>query len=607
MCGISAIISTTTIPIANALVKSLENLENRGYDSSGILISNDDASINIFKKVFFQNMKPLRLLKQEAFSNGTIGIGHNRWATHGGKSIINAHPHSSMNQSIFIVHNGIIENFLSLKEVMMEENIEFYTETDTEIVANLLYLNQKKNPEMSFETVIEKTIKDIIGTFALVIFNKDTPTCLYCVRRGSPLLVSHSKDVVMIASEQSGFQKNMTEYIILENEDICKIERIANKIHTFTSRTYEHRKISSSFLETSPHPFQHWTLKEIHEQPNTIRNAINHGGRIRDGVRLGGLDKHRSILSEVKHLVLLGCGTSMHACKCAVHFFKTWSAFHTVSAYEGADFDIYDIPRDGCTAVVLVSQSGETSDLYKGLQVAKSRDIFTIGVINVVDSLIAREVDCGVYCNAGREIGVASTKAFVSQCVCLFLCALWFRTVHGLPVSEQVLYDLHLLPSQFETAIYSIDLVSIIQTLNQYDHIFLLGKKLDEYIAMEGSLKIKEISYLHSEAYSMTSLKHGPFALLCETMPVILIHTDRKYDKKFFNCYQEIRSRNAPIYVITPFDDIDIPDKICIPYNRNFSFLLALIPLQLLAYSMAVERGFNPDNPRNLAKVVTVE
>ena len=224
-----------------------------------------------------------------------------------------------------------------------------------------------------------------------------------------------------------------------------------------------------------------------------------------------------------------------------------------------------------------------------------------------MDSLIAREVDCGVYCNAGREIGVASTKAFVSQCICLFLCALWFRTVQGFTVSEHLLYDLHLLPSQFETAIRSLDLFLIVQELTQYNSIFLLGKKLGEYIAMEGSLKIKEISYLHSEAYSMTSLKHGPFALLCETMPVILIHTERKYDKKFFNCYQEIKSRNAPIYVITPFDDIDIPDKICVPYNRTFSFLLSLVPLQLLAYSLSVKRGLNPDNPRNLAKVVTVE
>jgi len=294
-----------------------------------------------------------------------------------------------------------------------------------------------------------------------------------------------------------------------------------------------------------------------------VLNAINQGGRILNAnmVKLGGLEMHANVLLNVDNVVLLGCGTSYYAGLYGMHFFKRLCKFNTVQVFDGAEFGEHDIPRHGKTAMILISQSGETKDLYRCMHIGEN--VVRIGVINVVDSLIAREVDCGVYCNAGTEVGVASTKAFTSQVVCLSLMALWFAQIHN---------------------------------------IFILGKESDAIVAYEGSLKIKEISDIHPEGYSASSLKHGPFALLNTDFPVIVLNSDPKHDAKIMNCVEEIKSRDAPVILIGTRNA-----DICVSYNNSYSSLLALLPLQLIAYYLSVNRGYNPDKPKNLAKVVTVE
>lgn len=610
MCGISGIITIQRKKLEENIFKSLSLLENRGYDSSGICFFSEN-NIHIYRKVFQEKKKPIELLKKEDYKETNIIFGHNRWATHGEKSEINAHPHISNSKEIVLVHNGIIENFSELKKFLIEKGFSFYSETDTEVIVNLLEYMQNENKKNTFEEIIQKTIHKIHGTFAFIIFYKKTPNKLYCSRRGSPLLVGYKEDYVMIVSEQSGFSSNMNTYIVLNNDDICSLEYTKEKVIMTVNQTYEEKLFNKNDFITSPHPYPHWTLKEIHEQPQTILNALNHGGRIRDGIiRLGGIEQYRDYLSDVDNIIFLGCGTSFHAGMIGRYISKQYCHFKNVSVYDGADFDEKDVPKSGKTILVFISQSGETRDLYNGILIGKKLKLFTVGIINVVDSLIAREVNCGIYCNAEREVGVASTKAFTSQIICLSLFLGWFSQIHYKEsfILNDFISDLKQLSSDFKTCIEnSYKKVKEYIPLFKNNNLFILGKDCDEYISREGSLKIKEISYIHSEAYSSSSLKHGPFALLDKDMPVILLHTKQKNESKILGCYEEINSRLSPLLIITPFKSIKKENIIYIPENKTFSFLLAIIPLQILAYELSIDRGHNPDLPRNLAKVVTVD
>lgn len=610
MCGISGIITIKTQKLEENIFQSLSLLENRGYDSSGICFISDNH-INIYRKVFQEKKKPIELLKKENYKETNIIFGHNRWATHGEKSEINAHPHISNSKEIVLVHNGIIENFSELKKFLIEKGFSFYSETDTEVIVNLLEYIKNENKKDSFDKIIQKTIQKIHGTFAFIIFNKNTPNKLYCCRRGSPLLIGYTEDYVMIVSEQSGFSSNMNTYIVLNNDDICSLEYTKEKVIMTLNQTYEEKILNKNDFITSPHPYPYWTLKEIHEQPQTILNALNHGGRIRDGViRLGGIEPYRNYLENVDNIIFLGCGTSYHSGMIGRYLSKQYCNFKYVSVLDGADFDEKDIPKFGKTILVFISQSGETRDLYNGILIAKKLKLFTVGIINIVDSLIAREVDCGIYCNAEREVGVASTKAFTSQVICLSLFLGWYSQIHYQDkfILKNFLSDLQQLSSDFKNCIDS-SYIKIKEYIPLFKsgNLFLLGKGCDEYISKEGSLKIKEISYIHSEAYSSSSLKHGPFALLNKDMPVILLHTNKQYESKILGCYEEVNSRLSPLLFITPFKHIKKPNIIYIPENKTFSFLLAIIPLQILAYELSLDRGHNPDLPRNLAKVVTVD
>lgn len=605
MCGIIGYLGSDLYK--EYLISGLKLLQNRGYDSVGIsCISNGELNtIKFASKTTCDALDVLEtvIMKTDIFSS--CAIGHTRWATHGGKTDINAHPHHDNSNKIALVHNGIIENFEELKNKLLEKGYQFKSQTDTEIIAVLIgYYIDNGEP---IENAIQKTVEELVGTWALVIIHSDYPNKLWITRNGSPLLLGMEDEYIIIASEQIAFGNYIKKYIVLDNHDLIEITK-ENKTIKYNKNIHRYA-IKDKLLtnnDTIPLHYKHWMLKEIMEQPDCIIRAMNNGGRIENNVsvKLGGLDLNKSRLLNINHLIILGCGTSYHAGLWSLDIFKTLDIFDTVVAYDGAEFQIKDIPKKGTTGLILLSQSGETKDLHRCIQIAKDYDLITIGVVNVPDSLIARETDCGVYLNAGREVAVASTKSFTSQCVVLSMVAIWFSQNRGTSIErrKQIINDLRNLPFQIQNILDNIE--NLMQFTNKFNKTscFLLGKGKEEAIAKEGALKMKEISYIHAEGYSSSSLKHGPFALIEDELPIILLDINEENRDKNRNTYQEIKARNAFVLRIT-----DLEGELLIEKNKTFGGLTANVYIQLLSYYLSIEKGFNPDFPRNLAKVVTVE
>ena len=529
MCGIFGILSTK-YGFKFGLY-ALKQLQNRGYDSAGALsILNNEFILRKFAST--EDMDSIKQLEnhEEDFKNTFNGIFHTRWATHGAKTDYNAHPHLDHKEQIGLVHNGIIENYYELKiELETKYNISFKSETDTEVIVNLIsvYFDETNN----MEEAIMKTTARLQGTWALVILNINEPDHMYCARHGSPLLIGLDESFIMVTSEQAGFGPYVSNYICLENNDITTIKRINGKIHFDNLDNYELRKITTSQNELTPEPYPHWTIKEIHEQYESSIRAISFGGRIveEDEVRLGGPNAHVDKLKNIKHVLLLGCGTSLNAGEHATHFFKNLCNFTTVSAIDGSEFESYDIPKnsEGEVCAIFLSQSGETKDLYRCLKICRNNNVFTIGVINVVDSLIAREVDCGCYLNAGREVGVASTKAFTSQVIILSMLSIFFAQINNYNkhLRKQYIKCLRQLPTNIKKTIEMNKKVceELSWKLLDQKSMFVLGKGSMIPVAKEGSLKTKEIGYIHAEAYGGNALRHGPYAIIEEDTPIIFI------------------------------------------------------------------------------------
>jgi glucosamine--fructose-6-phosphate aminotransferase (isomerizing) len=612
MCGIVGILSNDNI--VELLLCGLKNLQNRGYDSAGICSFHQNEFI-LDKYASTKDHTALYYLDtvKHRHSPSTLGIAHTRWATHGAKTDTNSHPHISSDDKFVIVHNGIIENFKMLKTKLIEYGYKFKSETDTEVIANLLAYEYSITNDII--NAIESATQQMEGTWGLCIMCKEKPNELYCVRNGSPILIGRTKNMVMVVSEQAGFNEDITEYFVLNNHDICVIHQNKTNINVTTQHSY-HLKTVTDNNSGDCGEYVHWTKKEIYEQTETALRAISFGGRVLSSneVKLGGLDYKHNELKGIDNIILLGCGTSYNAGLCARHWFKDLCEFNCVQVFDGAEFELSDIPRRGKTALILLSQSGETKDLHRCIQLAKTRDVFTIGVVNVVDSLIAREVDCGCYLNAGREVGVASTKSFTSQCIVLSMIAIWFAQLHHINIEKRQSYikDLQLLSTHIGELLDGLEtrIEQLLPIFLNRDSCFILGKAQQESIAREASLKVKEISYIHTEAYSSSSLKHGPFALLEKGFPVILLIPNDEHYNKNRNAYHEIQSREANIIVVTDaIDDNDLESEntIYVPQNKTYSAVLTAIPLQMLAYLLAVSKGINPDIPKNLAKVVTVE
>jgi glucosamine--fructose-6-phosphate aminotransferase (isomerizing) len=611
MCGIIGYIGDNC---AETILDGLKQLQNRGYDSAGITTVD---KTQMFKTSKFISYKTTSIEKLNAnikeHKNSYLGIGHTRWATHGAKTESNAHPHLSENNKFCLVHNGIIENYNKLKKKLLDAGYTFKSETDTEVIVNLLEYNFFKMISNSIETIIDATLNELEGTWALAIIFIETPKKLYLTRRGSPLLISKQEHYVIVASEKSGFANKVNNYIILENDDLCVVSSNSNNLNIAfnTNKIYKEKSLVIS-KEDNLNEYKYWIEKEINEQVDSSLRAISLGGRlVENKVKLGGLECKKDELKTIDNLILLGCGTSYFAGCIGVNYLKQNCKFNTVSIYDGAEFELKDIPLIGKTGFILLSQSGETKDLFRCIDMAKDNNIILIGVVNVVDSYIAREVDCGCYLNAGKEVSVASTKSFTSQVILLCLISLWFAQEQSNNINinhTKIITDLHKLSNDIKKTIDSSNNIdNIVDSFIDKKGCFILGKQNGEYIAKEGALKIKEISYLHAEGYSVNSLKHGPFALLDENFPVIMLSSYNKYLSKIENAYEEIKARNSPIIYITDDKNINKPNTILIAHNDTFKDFLCIIPLQILAYKLSLKKGLNPDMPRNLAKVVTVD
>jgi len=615
MCGIVGYLGKKD-PI-EYIFSGLLLLQNRGYDSVGMSRIIDNK-LYTTKCASTQTFNAIELLKtkikideiKEENERIHAAIGHTRWATHGSKTDHNAHPHHDNKNRIALVHNGIIENFQELKKELLHESYTFNSQTDTEVIAVLIgkYMDNGDSTSVA----IEKTIHRLIGTWALVIISNEYPNKIWITRNGSPLILGIDEDYIMVVSEEIAFNNYIKKYIILDNHDLIEITHTNETIlYNKNIQNYNLNNKLHSVIEKEPTNYTHWMMQEIMEQPDAVYLAINNGGRIEsiETVKLGGLDNCKKILLELKHIVLLGCGTSYHAGLWALDIFKSLSIFDTVTIYDGAEFQSKDVPRSGKTGAILLSQSGETKDLHRCLQIIKDNNMSSIGVVNVVDSFIARETDCGVYLNAGREVAVASTKSFTSQCVVLSLIAVWFSQNFKTTIEKRrrILKDLSTLPRHIENILHSENInkaKTIANKIKGASSLFVLGKGKEQAIAKEGSLKLKEVSYIHAEGYSSSALKHGPFGMIVPELPIILIDINEDARDKNQNAYQEITAREARVVRIS--ENPDIGDLV-IEDNHTFGGLLANVYLQLLSYYCAIKNGTNPDFPRNLAKVVTVE
>tara|TARA_B110000495_G_C23013017_1_gene599457 strand:- start:59 stop:1981 length:1923 start_codon:yes stop_codon:yes gene_type:complete len=640
MCGIIACIGENC---EKTLMDGLEQLQNRGYDSAGIsTIKNNEFLTHKFSSEDNENAL-IKLNKSiHKHKNSTIGIGHTRWATHGSKVDRNSHPHISNNKLFSLVHNGIISNYSELKNKLLEFKY-FKSDTDSEVIVNLLEYNYEmslnNNPKnKSIKTlianVIKNTLSELEGSWGLAILCTLLPKYIFVVRKGSPLLVSlDTNSNIIVTSERSGFCGKINNYISLDNNDICMVSKETG-IETCNS----YIPIKNKYLnyDLTPNPYKYWLEKEINDQKTSCLNAINLGGRlIENKVKLGGLELKKVQLKEIDNIIILGCGTSYNAGCIGVNYFKTICNFNTVQAYDGAEFSDIDIPRVGKTAFIFLSQSGETKDLINCIDIGKKNNILLIGIINVVDSYIARETDCGCYLNAGREVSVASTKSFTSQVILLSMVAIWFAQLKNINENIRLSYikDLRRLHIDINNCIINLfNSKKIDEVLDFFcfPSCFILGKQNCEHIAREGALKIKEISYIHAEGYSTSSLKHGPFALLESDFPVIICAPFNENYDKVMNAYEEIKARGGKIILISDYNSYNSyktynkPKQytnllnnmkhitqtstiIHIPHNKSYNDLLCVFPLQILALKLALSKKINPDIPRNLAKVVTVD
>ena len=611
MCGIIALLGNKNN--FKLIINGLKQLENRGYDSAGIS-GIDNNNFKTSKFASDKNNDSISMIRnnEDKFINCKNFIAHTRWATHGARTDINSHPHNDYYDNISLVHNGIIENFDIIKNSLIQKGIKFKSQTDTEVISNLIgyYYNLNNDIEKS---IIQAT-NELLGTWALCIICKDNPNHLYCIRHGSPLLIGFNDDYIIVSSEKSGFCNYINNYLVLKDNDLCVLKNENNNFLFEKKKDYKINNYDNSNIELSPSPFKHWTIKEINEQYEASTRAISFGGRLLDDneVKLGGLNEQKKYLLEIENLILLGCGTSLNAANFSLTYFRDLTNLNIILAFDGSEFSFDNIPKKGKTAFIIISQSGETKDLRNCINIGKSNNCLLIGVVNSVDSFIAREVDCGCYLNAGREVGVASTKAFTSQVILLSMIAIYLAQINNLNIEKRKRYVkcLRDLPIDIKNTLN--DNIELIEKISynflKTSSLFVLGKGNLKFVSDEGSLKIKEITYIHSESYALSALRHGPYALLNESIPVIFLVNDDSNINLVNSTIEEIKSRNSMVYCVTNNNLVSSKSDINInvSYNELFNGLLLNIPIQMLSYYISIIKGNNPDKPRNLAKCVSV-
>lgn len=608
MCGIVGYIgSQQAAPI---LLDGLSKLEYRGYDSAGIAIYNG-TSIDMVKSK--GRLKVLNELTHDGETiKGTIGIGHTRWATHGSPSDVNAHPHFNKDKSIVVVHNGIIENYLKLRKKLEKHGYEFVSETDTEVIAHLLDYYYHGNPLQA----ITKVMHRMEGSYALGIIFKEHPEELYAVRKDSPLIVGETKDGNIIASDVPAVLKYTRVVIFIENEEIVRMTEDSMEFFNVDEEALEKEAVHIDWDVNAAEKggFEHFMLKEMYEQPKAITDTF--APRIRDGKivieELGMTDEE---IKAIKKIMIVACGSAYHTGVTSKYVFEGLARI-PVEVDVASEFRYRDPILEEGTLVVVISQSGETADTLAALRESKKRGAKVLGIVNVVGSSIAREADNVMYTWAGPEIAVATTKAYSAQLIALYLLAMKFGNVRGTVNDTQLqdmIEDLKALPAQVEMLLNNKEKIQ--RFANRYlaaKDVFFIGRGIDYAISMEGSLKLKEISYIHSEAYAAGELKHGTISLIEEGTLVASVLTQKDLYKKMISNMVEVGTRGAFVLAVTCEDNTEVEKAadyvVYIPEtNKYFTNSLAIIPLQLFGYYIAVGRGCDVDKPRNLAKSVTVE
>jgi glucosamine--fructose-6-phosphate aminotransferase (isomerizing) len=610
MCGIVGYIGKNEAkPV---LVDGLKRLEYRGYDSAGVSVVGNEG-IETVKAVGKIVELEKKLSKKDVV--GSVGIAHTRWATHGKPSEKNSHPHSDCGGNIFLVHNGIIENYQELKDDLKKLGHKFKSETDSEVVAHLIEDLMKKH---DFKTAVLKALQMLKGTYGLAIVNKSEPEKLIIARNGSPLLLGIGKDEYVVASDASAIIRHTNKVVYLEDGEMAVLEKDRYEISSVNEKSVKARKESEidwSIEEAEKQGYDHFMIKEIFEQPQAIADAIRGRLNIEEGnAKLGGLRDVESELRNINRIVIISCGTSYYAGLVGEYMIEEYAGIPVEVEY-ASEFRYRKPILDENTAVLAISQSGETADTLAAIREAKNKGALTLGIVNAVGSTIARETDAGVYNHAGPEIGVASTKAFTSQLSILVLLTLFLGRQRGMSLvtGQRIAREMEKIPKLIEEVLKSEkDIKKIMKKYSKYRDFLYLGRKYNMPIAYEGALKIKEISYVHAEGYPSGEMKHGPIALIDENFPsVVVCPKDSVYEKNISGI-EEVKARGGKILSVGTKGDKNISkisdDVIYIPKTLEIlTPIISVVPLQILSYYAGVMKGFDVDKPRNLAKSVTVE
>ena len=621
MCGIVGYIGQSdAFPI---LIEGLKKLEYRGYDSAGVALVNDDDKLNVYKTK--GKVSNLEAVAADKDCTGHIGIAHTRWATHGEPSAANAHPHVSMSGDIALVHNGIIENYQVLKEQLHDKGYEFKSNTDTEVLAQLIDYYYQQNGKHLVSAVCQ-ALNDAIGAYAIAVIEKKDPSHLVAARQSSPLVVGVGKDHkdFYIASDATPIVEYTDKVVYLEDGQIADIKvgedlNIINLDHA--SCTYDIKTVDLDISKLSKGGFDHFMLKEIFDQPSCLKDCMS--GRLfadpqhpeNNHIVLSALHDYRDRLVSAKHIIIVACGTSWHAGLIGKQIIEKMCRKRVEVAY-ASEFRYGDPVIEPEDVVIAISQSGETADTLAAVKLAKEKGALIFGIVNGVGSSIARETDTGIYIHVGPEIGVASTKAFTGQVTVLTLLALALGHEQG-TLSDadyhQMIEDLAEIPQKMEEVLKQDSKIKDLARMFTYAHNFLyLGRGENYPVALEGALKLKEISYIHAEGYPAAEMKHGPIALVDQDMPIVFLATHHELYEKIISNMQEVKSRKGRILAVVTEGDEQVKaiadNVIEIPATTNALVpLLSVVPLQLLAYYVAVDKGLDVDMPRNLAKSVTVE
>lgn len=616
MCGIVGYIGfRDAYPI---LIQGLKRLEYRGYDSAGVALINNEGVMNVYKEK--GKVSNLESLTSQRDISGQIGIAHTRWATHGEPSAINAHPHVSQSGRLALVHNGIIENYSNLKILLEKEGYTFKSSTDTEVLVQLIEYMQKKY-DKSLENATIMALRMVVGAYAIAVIDKNCPDKIVVARKSSPLVIGIGADhkEFFIASDALPIVEYTKQMVYLNDNEVALL-KIGKKIEinnlNYEDITPEVKEVNISLESLEKGGFEHFMLKEIYDQPRCMADCMR--GRLllnEKRIVLSTINMHRERLMKAERFIIVACGTSWHAGLIGKQLIEQWANIPVEVEY-ASEFRYRNPVISPDDVVIAISQSGETADTLAAFQLAKENKAMCFGIVNVVGSSIARASDTGIYIHVGPEIGVASTKAFTGQVTVLTLFALALGHERGTISKEEyesTIEELGNIPEKIKSVLAKDEEIKdIARSLTYAENALYMGRGFNYPVALEGALKLKEISYIHAEGYPAAEMKHGPIALIDENMPVVFVATHHQLYKKIISNIEEVKARNGRIIAIVTEGDeavkeiaeatIEVPSTLA-----SLAPLLSAIPLQLIAYHVAVEKGLNVDQPRNLAKSVTVE